>query len=156
MFTRIEYEGETSVYTQISPLKIREERWVHVYTDLSGGKTSIYSFFGVQLSFLFKFNLCAVKLTQKEVHVHLLQFYYAVPCVAFCFSFSFLLSFLYSLSVQRGRIEYEGETSVYTQISPLKIREERWVHVYTDLSGGKTSIYSFFGEDKWVEGKMSM
>jgi hypothetical protein len=24
--------------------------------------------------------------------------------------------------VQRGRIEYEGETSVYTQISPLKIR----------------------------------
>jgi hypothetical protein len=29
---------------------------------------------------------------------------------------------LYSLSVQRGRIEYEGETSVYTQISPLKIR----------------------------------
>jgi hypothetical protein len=29
---------------------------------------------------------------------------------------------LYSLSVRRGRIEYEGETSVYTQISPLKIR----------------------------------
>ena len=37
--------------------------------------------------------------------------------------------------MQRGRIEYEGETSVYTQIFPLKNQKERWV--YTDLSGGK-------------------
>jgi hypothetical protein len=48
-------------------------------------------------------------------------------------------------SVQRGRIEYEGETSVYTQISPLKIRgkdEHILIFpgeklVYTHFSGGK-------------------
>jgi hypothetical protein len=51
---------------------------------------------------------------------------------------------LYSLSVQRGRIEYEGETSVYTQISPLKIRgKDEYILifpgeklVYTHFSGG--------------------
>jgi hypothetical protein len=47
---------------------------------------------------------------------------------------------LYSLSVQRGRIEYEGETSVYTQISPLKIRgKDEYTLIFP---GGKMSIYS--------------
>jgi hypothetical protein len=49
--------------------------------------------------------------------------------------------------VQRGRIEYEGETSVYTQISPLKIRgKDEYILifpgeklVYTHFSGGKMS-----------------
>jgi hypothetical protein len=66
--------------------------------------------------------------------------------------------------VQRGIIEYEGETSMYTQISPLKIRgKDEYILifpgeklVYTDLSGGKTSIYSFFRGKKLVGGKMSM
>ena len=46
--------------------------------------------------------------------------------------------------MQRGRIEYEGETSVYTQISPLKIRgKDEYILifpgeklVYTHFSGG--------------------
>jgi hypothetical protein len=46
---------------------------------------------------------------------------------------------LYSLSVQRGRIEYEGETSVYTQISPLKIRgKDEYILIFP---GEKMSIY---------------
>jgi hypothetical protein len=41
--------------------------------------------------------------------------------------------------VQRGRIEYEGETSVYTQISLLKIRgKDEYILVFL---GGKMSIY---------------
>jgi hypothetical protein len=39
--------------------------------------------------------------------------------------------------VQRGRIEYEGETSVYTQISPLKIRvKDEYILIFL---GGKMS-----------------
>ena len=61
---------------------------------------------------------------------------------------------MYSLSVQRGRIEYEGETSVYTQISPLKIRgKDEYILifpgeklVYTNLSGGEMSR----GENEYV------
>jgi hypothetical protein len=37
--------------------------------------------------------------------------------------------------VQRGRIEYEGETSVYTQISPLKIRgKDEYIPPHTQFS----------------------
>ena len=44
---------------------------------------------------------------------------------------------LYSLSVQRGRIEYEGETSVYTQISPLKIRgKDEYILIFPGGGGG--------------------
>jgi hypothetical protein len=45
--------------------------------------------------------------------------------------------------VQRGRIEYEGETSVYTQIFPLKIR-------------GKDEYILIFPGGKMSRGKMSM
>jgi hypothetical protein len=39
--------------------------------------------------------------------------------------------------MQRGRIEYEGETSVYTQISPLKIRgKDEYILIFP---GGKMS-----------------
>jgi hypothetical protein len=45
---------------------------------------------------------------------------------------------LYSLSMQRGRIEYEGETSVYIQISPLKIRgKDEYILIFP---GKKMSI----------------
>jgi hypothetical protein len=48
---------------------------------------------------------------------------------------------LYSLSVRRGRIEYEGETSVYTQISPLKIRgKDEYILTFP---GGKI-VYTLF------------
>jgi len=50
--------------------------------------------------------------------------------------------------VQRGRIEYDGETSVYTQISPLTIRGER--RVYTDLSGRKNEYILIFPGEKLV------
>jgi hypothetical protein len=54
--------------------------------------------------------------------------------------------------VQRGRIEYEGETSVYTQISPpLKIRGENGY-----LSGGKNEYILIFPGGKMSRGKMRM
>ena len=61
---------------------------------------------------------------------------------------------MYSLSVQRGRIEYEGETSVYTQISPQKIQgKDEYILifpgeklVYTHFSGGGMSR----GENEYV------
>jgi hypothetical protein len=50
--------------------------------------------------------------------------------------------------VQRGRIEYEGETSVYTQISPLKIRgKDEYTLIFP---GGKMSIYCLGRKSEYI------
>jgi hypothetical protein len=50
--------------------------------------------------------------------------------------------------VQRGRIEYEGETSVYTQISPLKIRgKDEYILIFP---GGKNEYILIFPGEKLV------
>jgi hypothetical protein len=47
--------------------------------------------------------------------------------------------------VQRGRIEYEGETSVYTQISPLKIRgKDEYILIFL----GEKLVYTHFSRGK--------
>jgi hypothetical protein len=51
--------------------------------------------------------------------------------------------------VQRGRIEYEGETSVYTQISPLKFRgKDEYILIFP----GEKLVYTHFsgGENEYV------
>jgi hypothetical protein len=67
--------------------------------------------------------------------------------------------------VQRGRIEYEGETSVYTQISPLKIRgKDEYILIFPGgeneyiliFPGGKLVYTHFFRGKTLVGGKMSM
>jgi hypothetical protein len=56
--------------------------------------------------------------------------------------------------VQRGRIEYEGETSVYTQISPLKIRGK---NEYILIFPGEKLVYTHFSwRGGMSRGKMSM
>ena len=49
--------------------------------------------------------------------------------------------------MQRGRIEYEGETSVYTHISPLKIRgKDEYILIFPGGGGGNEYILIFPGE----------
>jgi hypothetical protein len=61
--------------------------------------------------------------------------------------------------VQRGRIEYEGETSVYTQISPLKIRgKDEYILIflgeieYILIFPGEKLVYTHFsgGKNEYV------
>ena len=65
--------------------------------------------------------------------------------------------------MQRGRIEYEGQTSVYTQISPLKIRgKDEYILIFPGgVGGGGNEYILIFPGEKLVYahfsgGKMSM